>query len=201
PAQRSKKRVMPRKVSAKILLKLIVAEVFFAGMIILLSPSVTPAPHAAVPKRILVLYQYTKDLSTLHTFEQNIQAVLQSAPAGSVEYYPEYMEADRFPGDDQAVVLRDYLRQKYARRAIDVLVAVADPTLRFLLKYRDDLFPHAPIVFLAAQPPTANEFAAGPGVTGIIFIFSYKRTLDLALNLHPGTKQVFIVSGTLERDK
>ena len=36
------------------------------------------------------------------------------------------------------------LRQKYAGRTIDVVVASASPPLDFLLKYRSDLFPHTP---------------------------------------------------------
>src|SRR5262249_42664392 len=39
------------------------------------------------------------------------------------------------------------------------------------------------------------------GVTGIVLYKSHRKTLDLALRLHPDTEQVFIISGTLERDK
>ena len=73
--------------------------------------------------------------------------------------------------------------------------------LEFLLKYRHELFTHIPIVFVAVQSPTATELAAGPGITGIVYGGNQSSTLDLALRLHPGTEQVFIVSGTLEHDK
>src|SRR4029077_16378251 len=107
----------------------------------------------------------------------------------------------RFPGEAQAVVLRDYLLRKYADRNIDVVVATSDPSLDFLTKYRSDLFPHSPIVFVAAKHPAPETLAAGPGMTGFININTHKETLDLALKLHPNTQQVFIVSGTLEHDK
>jgi hypothetical protein len=171
------------------------------AVVIWLSLSAAPAQQSAAPKRIMVLYWYGRDWPTNEAHEQNFQAVFQSALDGKVEYYPEYLEADRFPGDDQAVVFCDYLRKKYASRPIDVLVAMADAPLRFLLKHRDDLFPKAPIVFASVKPPTGKEMAAGPGMTGIIQTFSYKQTLDLALKLHPDTEQVFIVSGTLSQDK
>ena len=38
-------------------------------------------------------------------------------------------------------------------------------------------------------------------MTGIINISTHRRTVDLALSLHPATEQVFVVSGTLEHDK
>ena len=187
--------------STRVRLNLIATALLFVACVLLLSPSVTLAQQAAAPKRIMVLYWYNRDWPNNYQHEQNFQAALQAAPAGSVEYYPEYLEADRFPDDDQAVALCDYLRKKYARRPIDVFVAMADPPLRFLLKHRADLFPHAPIVFASVKSPSGKELTAGPGVTGIIQTFSYKQTLDLALKLHPDTKQVFIVSGTLNHDK
>jgi hypothetical protein len=98
-------------------------------------------------------------------------------------------------------VLRDYLRKKYADRTIDVVVANTPATLDFLFKHRDVLFRDSPIVFAAIQRPTPAQIASGSGATGILFIRSHRRTLDLALKLHPGTEQVFVISGTSSRDK
>ena len=149
----------------------------------------------------MLLYWYDRDYAGNIAFEQNFRAGLQSAPPGTVEYYSEYLESNRFPGEKQSLLLRDYLRTKYADRKIDVILAVTDHPLAFLLKYRHELFTHIPIVFVAVQSPTATELAAGPGITGIVYGGNQSSTLDLALRLHPGTEQVFIVSGTLEHDK
>ena len=150
---------------------------------------------------MLVLYWYNKDVLGNILFDQAFQSVLHSANLGNVEYYPEYLENNRFPGEAQAVLLRDNLRQKYADRTIDVVVAVTDASMDFLLKYRSDLFPGSPIVFLAAKRPTAEQLAAGPGLTGIFPASTHKETVDLALRLHPGTEHLFVISGTLEHDK
>lgn len=169
-------------------------------MLVLLS-SITLAHQAATPKRILLLYWNNRNYAGNIAFEQNFRAALQSAPPGTVESYSEYLESNRFPGEQQSVLLRDYLRTKYADRNIDVIVAVTDHPLAFLLKYRQELFTKVPIVFVAAQSPTATELAAGPGITGIVYGGYQSSTLDLALRFHPGTEQVFIVSGTLEHDR
>jgi PAS domain S-box-containing protein len=172
----------------------------FIGLVVLLSSQAAPVKAPPAPKRILVLYWYSKDFPTNAGFDRSFQAVLQSAPAGSIEYYTEYLESDRFPGENQSKALRDYLRQKYASRTIDVVVAVSDVPLEFLLKFRDSLFTQTPIVFTAIKPPAISE-TSGPGLTGIVLGGGYRKTLDLALRLHPGTKQVFIISGTLNHDK
>jgi len=111
------------------------------------------------------------------------------------------LDTDRFPGDAQLLVFRDYLRQKYASQPIDVVVTFSDVPLNFLLRYRDDLFPKAPIVFVVNKPPDASQLAAGPGMTGLITRNAYKENVDLALHVKPDTKHIFVVSGSLLHDK
>ena len=124
-----------------------------------------------------------------------------SAARGPIEFYSEFLESSRFPGESQSKLLHDYIRQKYAGRTIDVIVPNADAPLDFLFKYRSDFFPHTPIVFGATHYPSGAQLRSGAGATGIVFVNTYKETIGLALRLHPGTEQVFIVSGTPEHDK
>ena len=159
------------------------------------------AQETEKPKRVLVLYWYGKDLLPNVLFEQSFHEVLQKGPIKNVEYYSEYLESNRFEGEAQEQVFRDYLKRRYADRPIDVVVAVTGAPLEFLLKYRADLFPDAPIVFEAIDRPSHQQLAAGPGMTGVIPASTHKQTLDLALRLHPDTKQVFVISGNLEHDK
>jgi PAS domain S-box-containing protein len=163
--------------------------------------SIARAQQPAAPKGVLVLDWYNKDHPWNVKFDPSFQASLRSASAGAAECYFEYLESNRFPGERQSLLLRDYLRRKYADHRIDVVVANSDTSLDFLLKYRDRLFPHTPIVFVAARHPRAEELAVEPGLTGIININTHRKTLDLALELHPGTEHVFVVSGTIQRDK
>src|SRR5262245_32710337 len=172
-----------------------------AWIAMLLLPAGALTQQPASPKRVLVLYWYNKDYSWNVNFDRSFQASMHSGRGGPFEYYPEYLETNRFPGENQSRLLRDYLRQKYADRTIDVVVANSDTSLDFLLRYRGDLFPHTPIVFVAARPPSTQEIASSPNVTGIVNINTHRKTLDLALELHPGTERVFVVSGTLQRDK
>ena len=160
-------------------------------------PSVTRAQQTPAPKRVLVLYWYDKVYQGQNLWDQNFQAFLP----GNLEYYPEYLEANRFPGENQSQALRDYLLKRYSDRSIDVVVANSEASLNFLLKYRNDLFPHVPIVFYCVSRPLASEIQGQTALTGIVIISSYKRTLELALNLNPQVNQVFVVSGSLEHDR
>ncbi len=170
-------------------------------LVIFMLPSSARAQPAAAPRRVVVLYWYNKDYPGNVLFDQAFQATLQSSKQGPVEYYPEYLESNRFSGEAQSEFLHEYLRKKYADRTVDVVVANTDACLDFLLKYRADLFLRSPIVFLAVRHLTQEQLSSGPGMTGIVPQSTHKPTLDLALRLHPDTRQVFVVSGTPERDK
>jgi PAS domain S-box-containing protein len=164
-------------------------------------PALLFAQQAQPTRKVLVLYWYNKDYSYNVNFEQNFQETLKSAAGETVEYYAEYLETDRFPEEKQLDYLHDYLRQKYADRKIDVLVANSDTSLGFVLKHRDDLFPASPVVFIASHPPSKEQLALRPGITGLRNVNTYRETLDLALKWHPGTDQVFVISGNLQHDK
>ncbi len=144
-----------------------------------------------------MLYWYDKVYQGQNLWDQSFQASL----SGNVEYYPEYLEANRFPGANQSEALHDYLLKKYADRSLDVVVANSEASLNFLLKYRSDLFPHVPLVFYCTSRPLPSEIQGQTALTGVVIISSYKKTLELALNLNPEVNQVFVVSGSLEHDR
>src|SRR5262245_53682040 len=180
--------------------KLSFTSFIFLSIVMLVAPSPARAQQATSPKRILVLYWQSKLNPSNVLFEQSFEPVIRSAPAWT-EYYDELLDTDRFPGDAQLLAFRDYLRQKYASQPIDVVVTFSDVPLNFLLRYRDDLFPKAPIVFVVNKPPDGNQLAAGPGMTGLITRNAYKENVDLALQAKPDTQHIFVVSGSLLHDK
>jgi len=173
----------------------------FIGLAIQFSPASLQAQPYNRTYRVIVLYWDNKDFPGNVKFDESFRAVIQQSKyVRNLEYYPEYIETSRFPNKSQDF-FRDYLQQKYAGRTIDVVVATADIPLNFLLQYRAELFPNSPIVFLATTAPDVETLAAGPGITGLIHQSTHRETLALALKLHPNTKQVFVISGSPEKDK
>jgi len=166
-----------------------------------LSTSDGHAQQFVRPIRVLVLNWDEKDYPANVDFERRFQASLRLAARGPVEFYSESVQSSRFPGEVQSKLLHNYIRRKYADRPIDVVVPRTTVPLNFLFKYRRDLFPHTPIVFAATSHPGAAQLKSGAGATGVVFVNSYRKTLDLAVKLHPRTERVFIVSGTPGREK
>lgn len=151
-------------------------------------------------RRVLVLYWYDKDYPLNVATERGFRSALDAERTVAVEYYSEYLESNRFPGTQQEQAFYDYLQQKYAGLPIDVVVASGTGTENFLLQHRRALFSDVPMVFIGSLPVTMDA-ARELGVTGIVTYRAFRKNLELALGLHPRTEHVFIVSGTLERDK
>lgn len=183
----------PRKPRVRVRLALTVLLVCVSALVV--------SAQAIQPKRLVVLYWDNKEFPGNSRFEESFKTRLQLGQRQDIEYYPEYFEYSRFPEEKHILGFRDYLQAKYAGRAVDVVVATADAPLNFLLGNRSNLFPNTPIVFVANDPPKPEALAPWPGATGIHYRNAYHETLDLALRLHPQTRQVFVVSGSPQHDR
>ena len=160
-----------------------------------------PAETRAQPvKRVLVLYWYDKDFPGHLKWEESFRAALKPVPEGTIEYFPEYLEANRFPGEMQSEALHAFLKQKYQNRPVDIVVAQSEVSLNFLIRY-SDLFPRVPIVFYSGSRPSPETLARRPAITGLVVFSDFRKSLDCALQLQPNANHVFVISGSQEHDK
>ena len=74
-------------------------------------------------------------------------AALSRAHGWDLEIFSEYLDLTRFPATQYGDDFVRYLRAKYGRRKPDLMMALPDTTLQFVLDHRDELFPGVPIVF------------------------------------------------------
>jgi PAS domain S-box-containing protein len=157
-----------------------------------------PAAYAQThpPRSVLALYFSSEDYPANPIHDDGIRDGLRSRPDWPIDYHTEYLESDRFPNEQATLALRDYLREKYQGRKIDAVVAVTETSLRFMLRFRADLFPDAPIVYFGNVPVDEKVRTDGAGITGVIVGNGFVEGLRLALRLHPATEQLFVVAQT-----
>jgi signal transduction histidine kinase len=143
-------------------------------------------------RTVLTIHWGAEDFPGLSVLDGAIRQALESRPDSPVNYFTEFLESEAFPASSPA--LRDYIRQKYATRRINLVIAVTTPALDFALGYRRDLFPDVPIVFLAGAVPNEMIERTLSGVTGIVSDISFAETLGIALTLQPSVRRVFVVA-------
>ena len=159
------------------------------------------AAPAAAQHRVVLLYDERTDLPGLAVLDARLARTLKAGSPGGVEVYREAMDLSRFPSDRYRLLLKDFLRAKYADKRIDVVIPVLGPALDFALAHGEEVFPGAAMVFCGIDRRELDARRLPPTITGVILKREFAPTLELALRLHPGTRHVVHVAGSSEFDR
>ena len=157
-------------------------------------------PASSATRHVVLLFDERVELPGLAALEAEFVKTLASSSSDHIETYRENMDTSRFDSDSYRTLLKDYLREKYANKKIDVAVAALVPALEFLLKHGGAIFPGTPIVFCGIDRRELGERLLPPHVHGVLLKREFAPTLELALGLHPDTKHIAVVAGTSEFD-
>ena len=154
------------------------------------------ATAAADDKTILLIYAEARLIPAIVTADQAIRSTIQSRWPSPVRFYTEYLDLSWFPTEGQERQLGRLMKQKYAGRNIDLVMACGDAALRFALRERASLFPDVPIVFCAGEYESIRDARLAPDVTGVTMLVDWTAGVELALRLEPRTQRVVFVGGT-----
>ena len=187
-------RCSPRRGSGMKLRPLVLA------LLVLLGPSAAAraaAAEMAAGKRVLVLHSYYKGYKWADDEHRGITSVLEPV-LGVENVFVEYMDTKRFYEERHVQQLPEVYRRKYADHRIDLVVAVDDRALDFLVEHRDEVFPGTPVVFCGVNYFREERLRGRPLVTGVSEDADLGASLDTALSLHPGTRRIYVVNDDTE---
>lgn len=147
--------------------------------------------------QVLLLNSYHQGLSWTDRLVEGAVSVLEDEArnplAGATEIYIENLDALRTPFDGRLEALwLAYLASKYA--TVDVVLVSDDIAYNFLREHADALFPDVPIIFCGVNLFSDADLETLPQLTGVIERPDVAATLDLALSLHPGTRNVWVIN-------
>ncbi|MES9877999.1 MAG: ABC transporter substrate binding protein [Candidatus Sedimenticola sp. 1PA] len=148
-------------------------------------------------QRVLILNSYHSSMTWVGDVQRGVREVLQHREQGT-EIFSEYMDTKRVPftpGYESQIAT--FLQSKYAQRRIDVILASDNNAFNFMRHHGDRLFPGVPVVFCGVNFFKDEQLDGHPNFTGVPEHFDARGTLELALRLHPDTRQVFVVNDYL----
>ena len=161
----------------------------------------TLAAASRRPPRVLVLFSDDRLLPANVAGDEAIRATFSAATHGTVEFYSEFLDVDRFPGEAQQDRERDFIRERYRERPPDLVIAGGGPALAFLVKYRATLFTQVPIVHCAVSPAEIPKTLPDDRIVGIPLAAGPAPTMELALRIQPDTRAVVIVGSSSIADR
>jgi signal transduction histidine kinase len=146
---------------------------------------------------VLVLYGTARDSRIAIIGEREFPRLLGAGLSGALDYYSEFIDQGRFAEAEYQEAFRDFLVVKYERLRFDLIISMTDIATEFVLRYRDDLFPGTPLVFFSesTQPVRASD------TTGVIGGLDLGGSADLATELQPDLRHLFVVTGSSPGDR
>ena len=161
-------------------------------------------PHALAaepgqPKNVLVLYSFS-DRGVFDSLD-NLKSAIRSRVNSPVNFYVHYMEAQGLEDPRYEKSLSENLSREYSGVKLDLVIVAVYPALQFAVKYRDQIFPGVPVIFSYVNGSRLEGKQLWPGVTGVTISLGIRDTLDLSFKLHPGTRNLALVTGTSEFER
>jgi signal transduction histidine kinase len=160
-----------------------------------LFPAVAFSEH-----NVLLVFDEDKELPGLAAINRGLRDGLRSEFNADITFYSESLQLSQFGGPEHDRILDEYFQRKYAGKRVDLIIAVMGPTLDFLLRHREGLFTGVPIVFCGVDSSELEGKTLPGDVTGVMMKRAFAPTLDLALQLQPDTRHVYVIGGTSRFD-
>jgi signal transduction histidine kinase len=159
-----------------------------------------PSQAISAKRHIVLLYDERPELTGLAELDADFVRTLAAGSTDRFEIYREGMDLSRFDTPAYRKELLNHLRSKYANRKIDVAVGVVGAAMNFLLEHGSDIFPGAAMVFCGIDRREFDDRIPPANGHSVLVKREFAPTLELALGLHPQTRQAVVVAGTSEFD-
>ncbi len=149
---------------------------------------------------VLVLHSHEATASVFLRTDKGLIETLSAAGISTLNMHIVSLDLRRNPGSRHREMMAEQMRAQYGNRRPGMIITMYPEAVEFVVKDCADIFRGVPI--LALYLP--RHFRASPADS--LFIAHFPRvdifgTLEIALKLVPGVKQVYVVTGAHEVDR
>ncbi|WP_321532713.1 ATP-binding protein [uncultured Desulfuromonas sp.] len=145
---------------------------------------------------ILVLHSYHAGLAWTDGLQRGIEQYFDNSSM-PVHLYVEYMDTKRNPGNDYLQRYFTLLQYKLRHLDFDLVLVTDNDAYNLAVQHRNDLFADRPIVFCGVNDFHPRDVTAEQNITGVAEDLSVEETLDVALSLHPNSRELILIGSRL----
>jgi signal transduction histidine kinase len=159
--------------------------------------------HAIVDRvpRVLILYPYDERLVATTVAGEALRTRLLEATDGRIDLFSEFLDLSRFPEAEHVARMVRYMAEKYASRRPDVVVALGKESASLISTNRGTIAPDAKIVGAGFGNATAENIDLPDDVIGAFTTFDILKTAQMARDLQPSARHLYIIGGSSEFDR
>lgn len=151
--------------------------------------------------RVLMVHSFGSSAPPFTTHSTAFESTLKRELGAAVDLDEISLNMARYAQPDMEEAFAEFLAKRMSQWEPDLVVPIGSPAGRFVAKYRDRLFPRAPVVYTGMDRRTlpADAFANNAAFVGESF--DLKGLVEDMLQLDPETNQVVVILGAtpLER--
>jgi len=151
-------------------------------------------------KRILMLHSFGPRFKPWSDYEQAIRSEISRRWQKRVEFLDQSL-VNAGDGENPEPAFVDYLRALYARRPIDLIVAMGAPAADFIQRHRQQLFPTTPMVFTAVEQRRVQSEKLTENDTVVAVAHDFPAAFDNILRVLPLTQTIAVVNGASPNEK
>jgi PAS domain S-box-containing protein len=152
-------------------------------------------------RRVLVFYEQGVATSAVALVDGQIRDVLEKQYRYHIDLYTEFMDTNLFPDPASQQRLGEWYIRKYQDHQPDVIIAAGPTAIQFMIESHNKYFKNVPVVICCSFQVATDDLKGDPDFTGTWLVPQPAKALDVALQLQPDTKQVFVVNGSLLFDR
>jgi PAS domain S-box-containing protein len=158
------------------------------------SASAEPPQTASQDSRcnVLIINSYHKAFRWTDNQVSGASTALSDA-IENLELYIEYMDTKRIYTEEYLNHLVHNYHLKYDNIRLNAIIATDDNALRFVMDHHQDLFQNVPVSFCGINDYSSYSFADKKQFTGLIEVLDIEATIDMALQLHPETRRIYVI--------
>jgi ABC-type amino acid transport substrate-binding protein len=152
------------------------------------------------PKKILLLHSYHAGYKWTENITAGIKALFPND--SNVTISIEYMDTKREFDKKYLELLKNNYQYRYKNSNFDLIIVSDNNALDFMIENKDKIFDSKiPIVFTGINNFEKSMLKNKSNITGIKEELDIRSTLNIALKLHPNTKNVFVINDQLTTGK
>jgi PAS domain S-box-containing protein len=152
-------------------------------------------------KRVLIILAGQMYVPGYELAEKETREALNKNTDFQFEYFIEYMDRYRFDEVPFQKKLLSLYRTKYINKKIDLIFVFGVHALSLVAAHGNEMFPEIPVVFNGVLETHIKSLKLDQRFTGCFIEIDYLGLLNTALNNHPNTRHIAIISGAAKVDR
>jgi len=168
-----------------------IPRLIFGSMMLLVAMT---CDAMSAPKRVLLLHSFGRDFAPWNEHARTFREELVRQSPDAIDLFEASLATARSADAEEGPFV-EYLRGLFAKRRLDLVVAIGGPAVTFVQEHRKGLFSSTPAVFTGYEQRRVKPESLTALDSVVPIANDYAATVDSILRVRPETNEVIIILG------